>query len=244
MNVRATSLWSQAATPVRALSRLVMVLGLGALLAACATKPSNLPGGQDAYTAIPAAPTDVVLRDYRLQPADVVSVVVYREPELSISQVEVDSQGRVPMPLLGPVAAVGSTTDELAELIRQRLLQYLNEPRVTVYVASAVSQRVVVDGSVMQPGIYEFRGRTTLLGALALARGPTNVAQLNEVAIFRRQGGKLLAAKFDIRAIRRGEMPDPEILGNDTVVVGYSGLRGAWRDFLQALPAFAIFRPF
>jgi polysaccharide export outer membrane protein len=221
-----------------------MVLGLGTLLAACATKPSNLPGGQDAYVAIPAAPTDVVLRDYRLQPADVVSVVVYREPELSISQVEVDSQGRVPMPLLGPVAAVGSTTDELAELIRQRLLQYLNEPRVTVYVASAVSQRVVVDGSVMQPGIYEFRGRTTLLGAVSLARGPTNVAKLDEVAIFRRQNGKLLAAKFDIRAIRRGEMPDPEILGNDTVVVGYSGLRGAWRDFLQALPAFAIFRPF
>ncbi|MDF7774406.1 polysaccharide export protein [Sphingomonas sp. AOB5] len=224
--------------------RTLMVLAAGALLASCTTQRADLPAGQDAYTIIPAAPTDVVLREYRLQPADIVSVVVYREPELSISQVEVDSQGRVPMPLLGPVEAVGATTDELAELIRKRLLQYLNEPRVTVYVASAVSQRVVVDGSVIQPGIYEFRGRTTLLGAISLARGPNNVAQLDEVAIFRRQGGKLYAAKFDLRAIRRGEMPDPEILGNDTVVVGFSGLRSAWRDFLQALPAVAIFRPF
>lgn len=244
MHVQAISLGSRVTQPLRALSRLLMVFAAGSLLAACATKPTNLTAGQDAYTIIPAAPTDVVLRDYRLQPADVVSVVVYREPELSISQVEVDSQGRVPMPLLGPVQAVGSTTDELAETIRKRLLQYLNEPRVTVYVATAVSQRVVVDGSVIQPGIYEFRGRTTLLGALSLARGPNNVAKLDEVAIFRRQDGKLLAAKFDVRAIRRGEMPDPEILGNDTVVVGYSGLRGAWRDFLQALPAFAVFRPF
>jgi polysaccharide export outer membrane protein len=61
--------------------------------------------------------------------------------------------------------------------------------------------------------------------------------------IFRRIDGQLMVAKFDIGAIRRGEAPDPEIRPNDRVVVGFSGLKAAWRDFLQAVPAAALFRP-
>mgnify|MGYP006196379217 CR=1 FL=1 len=44
-------------------------------------------------------------------------------------------------------------------------------------------------------------------------------------------------------AIRRGDAADPEILGNDTVVVGLSNVKAIWRDALAAIPALAIFRP-
>jgi polysaccharide export outer membrane protein len=53
-----------------------------------------------------------------------------------------------------------------------------------------------------------------------------------------------MGAVFDLRRIRRGFDPDPLILGGDTVVVGYSELKGAFRDFLSAAPAIAVFRPY
>jgi polysaccharide export outer membrane protein len=41
---------------------------------------------------------------------------------------------------------------------------------------------------------------------------------------------------FDVNKIRAGEMPDPELLGGDVVVVGFSGIKGAFRDFLKSAP--------
>lgn len=211
--------------------------------AGCTTR-ADLPANAEAYDLIPAAAPEIVLRNYYLQPGDRISVDVYRETDLSISQVEVGSDGNFSMPLLGAVKASGKTTEQLAEAVRLRLsTRFLRDPRVAVNVVSAAQQRVIVDGSVNQPGIYELRGQTTLIGALALARGTSRTAELSEVAIFRRNGGKLVAAKFDVAAIRRGESPDVEIRPDDRVVVGFSGIKGAWRDFLQALPVFSTFRP-
>ncbi|RYG89870.1 MAG: polysaccharide export protein [Alphaproteobacteria bacterium] len=221
-----------------------LLLWVPALAVAGCAQRADLPAGAAAYEIFPAAPTETVLREYRIHPADKLTVNVYREPEISIVDVEVDSQGKLTVPLIGPVAAAGKTTDELRATITSELLRYLNDPRVVVFLASAASRHVVVDGSVVQPGTYEFRGTTTLLGAIAMARGPSRVAALDEVAIFRRGNGQMYAAKFNVRDIRLGRTPDPEILENDTVVVGFSGLKSAWQDLLQALPAFGIFRVF
>jgi polysaccharide export outer membrane protein len=49
---------------------------------------------------------------------------------------------------------------------------------------------------------------------------------------------------FNLNHIRQGRSPDPEILGGDVVVIGYSAIKGAFRDFLSAAPALAAFRPF
>ncbi|MCW3837128.1 polysaccharide biosynthesis/export family protein [Sphingomonas canadensis] len=219
------------------------LVAIGLLAAGC-TERANLPAGADAYALIPPPQENVQLREYRILPGDQLSVIVYREPDLSLPGVQVDTAGKFSLPLLGSVDAAGRTAEELAEDIRSRLAaQYLREPKVAVNVASAASQRIVVEGSVNQPGLYDIRGETTLLGAVSLARGPTRTAALSEVAVFRRSGKDLIAAKFDIAAIRKGEMRDPEILPGDTVVVGFSQLKSAWRDFLAAAPAFAIFRP-
>lgn len=221
----------------------LLILAAALTITGC-TQRSVVPGGAAAYEIIPAAPTDTVLREYRIQPADRLTINVYKEPEISVVDVEVDSQGKFAVPLIGPVLAAGKTTDELAATITTGLARYLNDPRVVVFIASSASRRVVVDGSVVQPGTYEFRGTTTLLGALSMARGPSKVAALDEVVIFRRVDGKLYAAKFDVRDIRLGKSPDPEILANDTVVVGFSAVKSTWQDLLQALPAFGIFRVF
>jgi polysaccharide export outer membrane protein len=214
-----------------------------AMVGACASPPS-LPAGPSAYAAIATPQTEQTGSDYRIGALDKININVFQEPDLSLQEVQVDANGNVLLPLIGRVVAVGRTTSELSGEIAERLnSRFLVNPQVSVIVASSVSQKVTVEGSVTEPGVYEVKGQTTLLEALAMAKGPSRVAALDQVAIFRTVDGQRSGALFDLRAIRRGEAADPEIKGNDTVVVGLSNVKAVWRDALTALPAFAIFRP-
>src|SRR3546814_7357236 len=80
----------------------------------------------------------------------------------------------------------------------------------------------MVEGKVNQLGVYAINGRSTLLQALAQAQSPTDVANLSQVVIFRNIDGRRAGAVFDVKAIREGRTPDPEILGGDVIVVGRS----------------------
>lgn len=84
----------------------------------------------------------------------------------------------------------------------------------------------------------------TLLEALARAQSPTDTARLDQVVVFRTVAGQRMGAVFDLRRIRVGLDADPRILGGDTVVVGFSQVKGLFRDFLSAAPLLAVFRPF
>jgi polysaccharide export outer membrane protein len=224
------------------MNRLVLIPLAG--LAACASTPSSLPSGPEAYATIPAASPERAAETYRIGAQDKVNITVFQEPELSLQDVQVDAAGEILLPLIGSVRAQGRTTRELSTEIADKLdRRYLVDPQVSVIVSSSVSQKVTVEGSVTEPGVYEVRGETTLLEALAMAKGPSRVAALDQVAVFRTIGGQRMGALFDIRAIRRGEAADPEIRGNDTIVVGLSNVKAVWRDALAAVPALAIFRP-
>jgi polysaccharide export outer membrane protein len=203
-----------------------------------------LPKGQESYSNFPAPSAEQSVSDYLIGAQDRINITVFQEPDLSLQNVQVDASGNILLPLIGTVTASGKTTSELSREIATRLdKQFLVDPQVSVIVVSSVSQKVTVEGSVTEPGVYEVRGQTTLLEALAMAKGPTRVAALNRVAVFRTIDGQRMGALFDIKAIRRGEMADPEIRGNDIVVVGLSNMKAIWRDTLAALPAFAVFRP-
>ena len=222
------------------------MMGATSMVSGCAT-PADLPAGPDAYRIFPGITETTTVDEYKIGPSDAISVVIFNEPDISSPQLRVDIGGNVNLPLIGKIQATGKTTDMLAREIEQRMAGggFLVNPKATVNLVEAVSQKVTVEGQVTQPGVYQITGQTTLLEALALSHGETRIAKLNEVAIFRIVDGKQAAAKFDIKAIRRGEAPNPLIQGNDIVIVGFNGLASAWRDFLQAAPAFAIFsRPF
>ncbi len=183
--------------------------------------------------------------DYRIGAFDLINITVFRSKDLSLDNVQVDASGRILFPLIGSVMAAGRTTAELSKDIADRLsTKYLQNPQVSVVVAESVTQKVTVEGSVVEAGVYELKGQTTLLQAVAMAKGPSPVAKLGRVAVFRRIDGRRAAAVFDIDAIRRGAMDDPEILGNDVVVVGISNVKGVFREVLSTLPALAVFRYF
>lgn len=179
---------------------------------------------------------------YRIGATDLINVTVFQVPTLSLQEVRVDAAGNLQMPLIGALRAAGRTPDELAGDIEVALgREYLRDPQVSVTVAEAASQKVTVDGAVTKPGVYLMRGRTTLLQAIAMAEGPTRVADLSEVAIFRDGEKGRMVALFDVAKIRSGQLPDPDLEGNDVIIVDTSRLSSAIRDIVQALPGLAVF---
>ncbi len=62
--------------------------------------------------------------------------------------------------------------------------------------------------------------------------------------VFRTLNGQRMGAVFDLRRIRTGSAPDPQIVDGDVVVVGFSQLKGAYRDFLAATPLLGLFTIF
>ena len=187
----------------------------------------------------------VIGADYQIATGDLLAVTVYQVEPLS-KDYRVDMAGNIALPLIGDVAAVGRTTDQLRTEITQRLGQrYLRNPNVTVSVKDSTNNNVTLEGGVRQPGLYPITGPTTLLQAVALGRGiDPQQGNPRRVAIMRRIQGQRMAAAFDLEAIRSGQSQDPDVYPGDIVVVQSNNRRGFFQDILQALPLFAIFRPF
>lgn len=182
---------------------------------------------------------------YTLSPSDIIAINVYREPELSLESVPVGADGMVSLPFIGAIKADGLTTPELERIVAQKLAgTVLIDPKVSVNVLQFASHVVTVEGSVEKPGMYPFKPGTRLSGAMSLASGPSRVAKLAEVAVFRKTATGMQIAKFDYGAVRAGTMMDPILRPNDRIVVGTSGLSQFWQDALKALPAFALFTNF
>ena len=193
-----------------------------------------------AQTSLPATPQQMPATT-NIGPNDRIQVTVFREPELSVDDVPVDESGRVILPLVGPITAAGKSTEALSTEIQGRLQHYLRNPKVTVAVKQVAGKRITVAGAVNQPGVFPIEGRTTLLQAVALARGPSQVAKLDQALIFRDRDGKRTAARFDLKAIAKGKAVDPEVLPGDTIAMGSSGFKTAWRDIVMTLRSVNVF---
>lgn len=226
-----------------------LVLALAAsLLTACGGGPRMDMAAMTAARPVDlqtAHVTSAPQAEYTIGVGDKLSVRVFQVPDLSFEQLVVDTSGNIQLPLIGAVRASSQTAGQLSTEIAARLsAQYLRNPQVTVTVTEAASQKVTIDGAVTKPGVYEMRGATSLLQAVAMAEGPTGIADLTKVAIFRTINGQRSVALFDLQAIRQGRSDDPTVLGDDVIVVDTSRMSEAMRGIIQTIPALAIFRPF
>jgi polysaccharide export outer membrane protein len=78
--------------------------------------------------------------------------------------------------------------------------------------------------------VYPIQGEITLLQAIALAGGPSNLADPSKTVIFRKKGNAMKAYNLNLDAIREGKMQDPYILNDDRVIVHRSGSRYWMRE--------------
>jgi len=218
-------------------------LAIALVLAGCATREHSL-AYNPALLGKPdrVSPADADY-DVRLGPLDQIHVTVLRVPELS-GDFQADAHGEVDLPLIGPVNLRDQSPAMLARTLKQMYGErYLNNPDITVRALTSNAATITVEGGVNQSGIYPLAGRTTLLGAIALAKGVNeDNGNARRVAIFRKQGGATVAAAFDLVSIHHGQMVDPLVYPGDTIVVDDDQVRKTYRDLFQSLPALAIFR--
>lgn len=216
----------------------VLCLTLAAPIAASGGGRGSDPGVLDpAALTAPENPAD-----YVIGPLDKLGIHVFEVKDLSMDQVQVDASGQIDLPLIGKVSAAGKTTGQLADEIAKRLGdRYLQSPQVSVTVVDSASQKVTVEGEVKQPGVFQMKGRTTLMQAIAMAGGPADDADLHRVAVIRDVGGLRKAAMCDYALVRQGRAPDPLIMGDDVVVMDGSAVKSAWSTLLKNLPLFTLF---
>jgi polysaccharide export outer membrane protein len=219
----------------------IVTAAVGALmLTATGAQAQALAAAALREQAATAAP---VAGDYRIGPQDTLEIDVFQLNDLNRT-VQVDSSGQILLPLLGQVPAAGKTSRELSNDIAAQLgAKYVNNPQVTVVVKDAQGQRITVDGAVTQPGVYSLTGPTTLMQAVALAKGPdTKMANLHKVTVYRMAGASRTQQLYDLQAIRDGKKPDPLIYGKDVIVVDQSGGRSFLRDLGTVAPIISMLR--
>lgn len=222
---------------------------IGPLLAACCTLLSACAGADLAGTpGGTLAPPDPVapVQEYRIAANDKLSITVFPVKEMSLAGARVDATGSLLFPAVGLVVAQGKTARELGAELQTKLAQCcLNNPQVVVTVDETLSQQITIDGAVTQSGVYPVRGPTTLMQALAMAKGPDRAtADLKRVAVQRITGGQRTGAIFNLEDIRAGRAEDPVIYGGDTIIVDSSVSKSAWRNIIQAIPFVGAFSAF
>lgn len=218
------------------------LLTLLVLVSGCA----NTRGGPIAYAPVnfnapDSAELPLAIQQYRINPLDTLSITVFQMPNLS-GDYQVDLSGSIDLPLIGTLTVRDKTVEELAAQLRTTYgAKYLNNPQVQVAAKAVNPQTITVDGSVGKPGIYPVRGKMTLMQAVAMASGTTELANPRRVAIFREINGKRQAAAFDLESIRKAQMEDPVVYGNDIIVVDGSDSRSSFRDVIRSMPLLSIF---
>lgn len=169
-----------------------MVLAL-AFLSGCAGQPVSSP--EQIQKAL-AAGNGAMVDEYVLGPTDVVTVSVWRNQDLSLS-VPVRPDGKISVPLVGDVLAAGRTPEQLASSITSSLSEYIREPQVSVVVTSMGSHeftdRVRVTGAVRQPVSIPHRSGMTVLDIFLNAGGANEFASLNNVMLYRKVEGDVVA---------------------------------------------------
>jgi polysaccharide biosynthesis/export protein len=152
---------------------------------------------------------------------DVLSVVVWKEPELSVKEVVVRPDGQISLPLVNDIRASGMTPRQLQDAIADKLKEFVASPNVTVTVIKIMSQTVSLVGEVAKPGIYTLGSPMTVLDLLARSGGFREGAKLKKIKIVRKgEGGATEQFTFNYKDVSSGKNLSQNIpLKNGDVVI-------------------------
>jgi len=158
--------------------------------------------------------------EYRVGPRDVLSVVVYEHPELSVegSGHRVNTRGYIHFPYAGEIKVAGLTVDEIRRKLAERLSSHIPDPQLDVRINAFNSERVTVTGDVEKPGRLPITDEAmTVVRAISLSEGVTENADLTAVRVVR--GNK--SYQIDVESyLQRGDLSQNMLLrGGDVIHV-------------------------
>jgi polysaccharide export outer membrane protein len=185
---------------VRRATAWLSAAAVAAGLSACAMNHS--------YPAAPAA-SDVTGEPeaYRIGPLDVLSIVVWRNPDLS-SSVTVRPDGKISTPLGGEIQAAGSSPAELSLALEQALSKYVRDAKVSVMVSSfqgVYSQQIRIVGEAARTQAVPYRQDMTVLDVMIQVGGITDFADGNGAVLVRGAEGKQYGLRL-ADLLKRGDI--------------------------------------
>jgi len=186
-------------------------------LAACA-------GGPPAH---PAAPTSAAISDYSyvVGAGDSLNIVVWRNPELSMS-VPVRPDGKISAPLVDELVVQGKTSVQIAREVEAVLGKYVRDPIVTVMITNFVgpySEQIRVVGEAAKPQFLPYKQKMTLLDVMIAVGGLTDFADGNGASILRTSdAGKQYSVRLK-DLIKRGDVSaNVEMRPGDILIIPQS----------------------
>jgi polysaccharide biosynthesis/export protein len=208
-----------------AIGTIVMILA-ACLMAGGAEAGSERQSAQEEAKVAKGQAGSVVARSagedpaYRIGPQDVLKIDVWKEEQLTRS-VPVRPDGKITLPLLNDVQAVGLTPMELARVIGDQLKKYINDPQVTVSVTEINSRRIYVNGEVTKTGAYALLPHMTVLQALSSSGGFTQFARVKNIYVLRAENGKQTKIPFNYKEAISGKNAGQniELQPGDVIVV-------------------------
>lgn len=150
--------------------------------------PLMTDGGQSRDVVTPSEELDKQTASseelaHLIAPGDSLSLVVYGEPDLSITGTRVDSNGEAVFPLLGSISVAGRTTRQVTQDIVDSLSKgYVRNPRALVSIASY--RPVFVRGEISQ-GTIDYTEGLTLTQVISLAGGLISTSKADGISIIR-----------------------------------------------------------
>lgn len=175
--------------------------------------PPSPAAGSTTTAAVPSARAD-----YRLEPGDKLRIEVYKDAQLSQS-IEVRPDGKITMPLIGDLEALGATPLELRDRVTLALKQYVNNPVVSVVVVEATQPTAYVVGEVNHPGTIPLKGDVSALQAIAIAGGLKDFANVKNIRILRAGAAGPSTIPVNYRDALKGLVAAPLLKPGDTLVV-------------------------
>ena len=177
------------------------------IMTSCATSEPHLPPkSENGQTAGPS----VLVKSYKMAVGDQLQINVWKNPELSLSE-PIRPDGKISIPLMGDIMAVGLTPEQLSSKIEKKLARYVRKPNVTVILTSlqghAFLSRIRVTGSVTSNVSMPYHQGMTVLDAILEAGSVDVYADANNTKLHRRT--KEGAVSYDIRLkniMEKGDM--------------------------------------
>ena len=200
---------------------LALALTLGASLIAQTPVPSASapPSAAGVATAPVEDPNDVPV-DYVIGVDDILTISFWRDESMS-ADVVVRPDGKITLPLLNEIDAVGLRPEELRERIVEVASKIIEGPTVNVIVKQINSRKVFVMGEVRKPDVYPLSGRLTVMQMLTLAGGLTEYANKGDISILRTENGQQKRYKFNYNDVAEGKnmAQNIELKVGDTIIV-------------------------
>jgi polysaccharide export outer membrane protein len=178
-----------------------------------------------AYVPTQPAPAAADSTSYLLGPEDQITVRVFAADDIPDKPVQIDNDGSVTLPMIGPVHAAGLTIGQFQANLVTAYKKYFKDPQVTVQVNEFHSQPVSVAGNVNNPGVVQLKGNRNLMEVISQAGGLRPDAgdtvqitrNLSEGPIpvssaFTDPTGKYSVAHIDVRAVMSGKDPQGNIV--------------------------------